>query len=94
MTTPKDPFWSQVVDKGKCKLWTGPGFGPAGFGLYKTEGKTRLAHRVSWEQDQGAPPQGPLKQTCGNKRCVERSHLTPETPEPGRRSPQPGGRTA
>lgn len=81
----KDPFWSQVNEAGDCKLWTGPGYGAEGYGLFKANGEMRLAHRVAWEEDQGAPPQGALRQTCGNKRCVARPHLEPVPPAKPRR---------
>lgn len=74
---PADPFASQLEANGKCLIWTGPRYGADGYGMFKSGGRIYLAHRYAWEQDQGAPPQGALLQTCGNKACCAQVHLKP-----------------
>lgn len=59
--------------KGKCLIWTGPGFGPKGFGIFKPLGV--LAHRVAFAEAHGRRPEGIVFQTCGHKRCCEETHL-------------------
>lgn len=68
-------FWSKVDKSGDCWIWTG-GLFSTGYGQIKVAGKTSLAHRVAWEMEHGAVPDGwVLHHTCANKRCVRTSHL-------------------
>ena len=71
-------FWAKVDKTDGCWEWTGCLFS-TGYGQVKLEGKTSLAHRVSWEMEHGElPPDGwVLHHTCSNKTCVRPSHLVP-----------------
>lgn len=75
----KKLFKKQTKPEGECLIWTGPGFGDDGFGVFKPLGL--LAHRVAFEEAHGRKPVGPVAQTCGRKRCVEETHLE-ERPMP------------
>lgn len=57
-----------------CWLWiAGQRFGYGGFWL---EGKTRLAHRVSWVLHNGVIPEGMcVLHTCDTPLCVNPRHL-------------------
>ncbi|MFH8619155.1 HNH endonuclease signature motif containing protein [Streptomyces sp. NPDC017979] len=69
-------FWSKV-DVGLCWEWSA-GLTPAGYGKFWQGGKTRLAHRVSWELLVGEIPDGlPLDHLCRNICCVNPDHLEP-----------------
>lgn len=72
----KDPFWSQVKKTKECWIWEGPKFGEGGYGVYRSEGKGRLAHRVAWERETGEPLHGKIsmRQSCGHRDCVKPDH--------------------
>lgn len=72
----KKLFQKMTKADGDCLLWTGPGFGEDGFGVFKPLGL--LAHRVAFAEAHGRTP---LAQTCGRKRCVAEAHLE-ERPMP------------
>lgn len=59
--------------EGECLIYTGPGFGEDGFGVFKP--LSLLAHRVAFEEAFGYRPKGIVAQTCGRKRCCEETHL-------------------
>lgn len=74
MPTFEQRFWAHVDKTETCWLWTGSLF-PTGYGQIKVDGKTSLAHRISWSLVTGAMPDGPLHHSCGIKRCVNPDHL-------------------
>jgi hypothetical protein len=72
----KDPFWSQVKKTDYCWIWEGPKFGPSGFGIYRNNGKGKMAHRFAYEQETGEVLNGKitLRQTCERRDCVRPDH--------------------
>ncbi len=73
-------FMSRVtVEPGPagCWLWSGS-LNKGGYGSYGYKGRTRNAHRVSWELHVGDVPAGlDLDHLCRVRRCVEPGHLEP-----------------
>ena len=72
-----DRFWSKVkqdVD-GNCMEWTA-GKVQGGYGKFWLDGKTKLAHRVSYELEYGPIPEGlHIHHLCESKTCVNPDHL-------------------
>jgi len=70
-----------AAEPGGC--WTVVSHAPdnSGYARAGREGKTRLLHRVAWEQQHGPTPKGQrVFQYCGNRRCVNPEHLRLMTP--------------
>jgi hypothetical protein len=70
-------FWKKVSFTSGCWFWTGSvnnnGYGKAASGR---EGQWVLAHRKSWEYENGPIPEGKLVlHECDTPRCVRPSHL-------------------
>ncbi len=60
---------------GRCHVWTG-GKNPGGYGNLKTQGKTRSAHVVGFELQNGPVPTGMcVLHKCDNRACIRGSHL-------------------
>jgi len=67
-------FWSKVDKSGECWNWTGAI--QFGYGVFRINGSTRLAHRVSIAWKDGAVPEGAeVDHMCFNRRCVNPEHL-------------------
>jgi hypothetical protein len=81
-----DRYWARVDKKngpipahkprlGRCHIWTGSK-NPGGYGHLKVAGKTRTAHTVGFELQNGPIPEGAfVLHKCDNRPCVRGSHL-------------------
>jgi hypothetical protein len=69
-------FWNKVFKTLGCWIWCGTR-SRLGYGLISFDGKKQqLAHRVSWFLRHGEWPRSEtLDHTCGNRSCVNPSHL-------------------
>lgn len=71
----QDRLWAQVDKSGPCWQWTGEK-GRGGYGRMSIKGVRRAVHRIAWEMQMGAIPEGMLlDHTCHNKACVNVGHL-------------------
>ena len=79
--------------EGDCLIWTG-GTDRKGYGELRTGGKTKKAHRLVWEIQNGEIPDGiMLDHICHNKACIEVRHLrfaTNQQNQMNRRGPNRG----
>lgn len=67
-------FWAKVQKTDGCWQWTA--CVQDGYGRFRLDGTMRLAHRVSWELEHGAIPDGlNVLHRCDNGVCVRPSHL-------------------
>lgn len=67
------PTWG---DPEGCWEWTGATIGHMGYGWMRFDGRSQLAHRVSWLVYQGEIPDGmQVMHTCDNPVCVRPDHL-------------------
>lgn len=77
----EDRFWSKVVKTDACWLWSA-GKSKSGYGMIWVAsgsggGAMQYAHRVSWELQRGAIPDGMHidHRVCRDKACVNPDHL-------------------
>lgn len=68
-------FWLKVDLLGDCWEWLGTRT-PAGYGSFFLAGKTRMAHRISYQWANGPiPPHTDICHRCDNPPCVRPEHL-------------------
>lgn len=71
----RERFRAKVEKTESCWNWTGT-ISTKGYGRFSVRKTTYQAHRVSWEEVNGAIPAGLLiDHMCHNRRCVNPSHL-------------------
>lgn len=71
----KTNFWRKVQKGDSCWLWTGART-RRGYGHVRIGGKTKIAHRVSYEWSRGAIPDGKvIDHICHTTSCVNPDHL-------------------
>lgn len=89
----KDRFWGKVRKSDGCWEWTGAtttGYGSMGNG----QGRTELAHRISWRLHFGPIPAGIcVCHHCDNPPCVRPDHLFLGTHSDNQRDAGRKGRT-
>lgn len=72
-----DRFWTNVDMSGECWLWTGR-VNASGYGTIGVDGKSVLAHRLSYTLNVGPIPKGKLiLHNCNNRPCVRPVHIRP-----------------
>ncbi|HEV2928117.1 MAG TPA: HNH endonuclease signature motif containing protein, partial [Propionibacteriaceae bacterium] len=71
-------FWAKVDRSGgpdACWPWTANRM-DSGYGRYSIDGRSKLAHRISYELSVGSIPDGlQIDHLCRNKPCVNPTHL-------------------
>lgn len=73
--SPEERFWQYVRKTDECWEWTG-NTSRLGYGMFSLDGKSRSAHRVSYEWFVGTIPEGlEIDHLCRNRRCVRPEHL-------------------
>ena len=73
-----DRFWSKVNKTETCWDWTA--CTSNGYGVFRINEATVLAHRLSYELSVGPIPEGlTLDHLCRNRKCVNPAHLEPVT---------------
>src|SRR5690242_2894472 len=93
---PKIRFWAKVIKSEGCWQWLGdvvPNKSTP-YGRMYWEGKTRLAHIVSWFVHYGEWPDRLVLHECDNSLCVNPYHLYLGTAKQNMKDRQARNRTA
>ena len=68
-------FWAKVNKTETCWVWTAR-IGEHGYGEFNIDGKSNLAHRVSYQLAGGEIPKGMcIDHLCRVRKCIRPSHL-------------------
>jgi hypothetical protein len=68
-------FYSKVAINDGCWMWAGAKHRD-GYGFFALGGSSQLAHRVSWQLENGPIPDGShVLHRCDNPACVRPGHL-------------------
>ena len=89
-------FWNKVNTAGPngCWTWTA-GCTRKGYGVFKLDGATEMAHRTSWMFEHGPIPDGLfVLHHCDNPPCVNPDHLRLGTHADNMRDRNEKGRAA
>ncbi len=73
----RDRFWQKIAVGDVDSCWEWQRFrNPLGYGRFRFEGKTELAHRIAWELTHGEIPVGMFVcHSCDNPPCCNPAHL-------------------
>lgn len=73
--TDEERFWAKVDKSGDCWLWTGATTG-GGYGIFRIRGRNSVAHRVSYQWENGPIADGfEVDHMCFARACVNPNHL-------------------
>ena len=79
MRTVEERFWAKVDKTDGCWLWTAS-IHTTGYGQFRIQGRTVVAHREAYRMLVGPIPEGlDLDHKCRNRACVNPAHLRPAT---------------
>ena len=68
-------FYDKAMRQGECLIWNAYKM-PSGYGLFRLNGKTTLAHRAAWIIRYGEIKDSLMVlHRCDNPSCVELDHL-------------------
>lgn len=80
-TTLQERFWAKVEKGPACWIWRGS-MTHNGYGQISAHGRLTRAHRLMWEWQDGAIPEGmQVDHTCGARSCVNPAHLRLVSPK-------------